>query len=465
MTGGSLEEPIPSRAWAGLAVAIAAMVLLPAATTGTNLAFPEIEADLDTRRALLSWILSGYSIATAAFTLLGGQLADRLGSRKMFLTGMVGFVAGAGISTVAPNVGVLICGRVVQGIGAALFLPSSLAMVLPEFPRRRHPGIIGIWAAAIPVGSSLSPTLTSFVLEFFSWRWVFGIQMGAGLGVLAVALWLGSGRPSPRSERRPDYLGVPVGTAMMALLALAIVQGPRWGWLSGGVLGSFAGALALLPVFVHRSRTQPDPLLDLRLFSEPIFRFANAVSFGVSMVGSSVWLLWPIHLTTVWGYSEFEVGLAITPTPVLAGLFSVITGRWAERIGYRGMLIAGGGLLVAANLWFVFFYGTEPDYVGQMLPGLALYGIAMGLTFAPLNGAALSKVAADRYGRANAAFNTGRALAGAIGVAALIAIVGDAAGVDDVDAFDRAFGFLAAVSAASLVATVLFWPKHGDSGA
>lgn len=449
----------PKTAWTVLTLAIAAMVLLPAASTGANIAFPEINADLGSSRSVLSWIITGYTIATAAFTLLGGQLSDRLGSKRMFLSGLALFLTGALISAIAPSVAVLIAGRLVQGVGGALFLPSSLALVLSQFPQDRHSFVIGLWAAAIPIGSALSPTLTAWGIDAMSWRWVFGIQ-----AILAALVFVGLSAVKADSarhglEHQPDYLGVPIGTAAVGLLALGIVQGPRWGWTSGWTLAAFAGTAVLLPIFISRVRSHAVPLLDLDLFSIPSFRFANLVSLGVSLVGSSVWLLWPIHLKTVWGYSDFKIGLAITPTPFMAGVLAVLTGKLVEKHGYRPFLIVGVGSLVLANLWFVFFYGEDPNYWGAMFPGLVLYGMAMGLSFVPLNGAALMHIDETAYGRANAAFNTGRALAGAMGIAMLIAIIGDQTGVEAMPAFDRAFVALALVSAASLLITVLFWPR------
>ena len=150
------------------------------------------------------------------------------------------------------------------------------------------------------------------------------------------------------------------------------------------------------------------------------------------------------------------MGLAITPTPFLAGLFSVMTGRWAEKYGYREFLMVGCALIVLGNLWFMLFFGGEANYLMRMLPGLLLYGTGMGLAFAPLNGAALADVPQHAYGRANATFNTGRSLAGAIGIAAMIAVLGDRRGDDAIDAVQLAFGVLGAAVLASLIATALF---------
>ena len=437
------------------------MILLPAALTGTTIAFPEIELDFGSNRATLSWILSGYAITTAAFTLLGGQLSDRLGSRLMFTRGMALFFLGSLLCTFSPNVSLLIAGRTIQGIGAAIYAPASLAMVLLRFHKSQHALAIGIWAASVPIGSALSPTIASLILEVADWRWMFAVQTIAALGVL-LAIGLLKAKKATEGifkNEALDYFGIPIGTAAIGFLALGIVQGPRWGWGSWGIVLSFLTSALLFPVFLYRNKNQVVPLIDFKLFSIRTFTTANIVSLGVSLVGSSVWLLWPIHLSTVWEYSQIQIGLAITPTPLLAGVVSIGTGRWVQNYGYRGILLLGTAILVAANCWFIIFYGAEVNYWGRMFPGLVLYGLAMGLTFAPLNSAALSEVSEQVYGRANATFLTGRAMCSAVGIAILVAIIGDSTGSDALPSFRNAFIFRGGVSVLSSSMVAAIWPK------
>lgn len=448
-------------AWFILATAVIAMILLPAALTGTTIAFPEIEQYFGSSRATLSWILSGYSITTAAFTLLGGQLSDRLGATAMFVRGILLFLLGAIACTFAPNVGILITGRTLQGVGAAIFAPASLAMVLGVFPKTKHALTIGIWAAAVPIGSALSPTIASFILEIADWRWMFAIQGLGAVCVIAAILPLGDTAQTRKGFKSEsvDYWGIPIGSASIGFLALGIVQGPRWGWMSWETMLAFATAALLFPLFLYRNKDQVMPLVDFKLFSIPTFTTANIVSLGVSLVGSSVWLLWPIHLASVWDYSQIQIGLAITPTPLLAGIVSIGTGWWVQTYGYRGTLLIGTGLLTLGNIWFTFFYGADVDYWGRMFPGLVLYGLAMGLTFAPLNSAALADVPENVYGRANATFLTGRAICSAIGIAILVAIIGDSTGIEALPAFRKAFIFLAGLAASSFLVVIAIWPK------
>lgn len=252
---------------------------------------------------------------------------------------------------------------------------------------------------------------------------------------------------------------MPLGTVAVALLALSIVQISRWGWTSPALWAVLAGAAALMPLFVLRSRRHPHPLLELSLFSVPTMRMASIANVVVSMAGMSVWLLWPLLLADVWGWSLLATGLAITPAPVIAGIGSILAGRWATTHGYRRLLLLGTTSLVVANAWFVARVGVEPAYWTAMLPGLVLFGLGFALTFAPLNGAALTDVGHARYGQANAAFNTVRNLSGAIGIAAVVAVLGDGDLVDPAAPFRRAFLMLGGFSLLALLIVALLWPR------
>lgn len=186
---------------------------------------------------------------------------------------------------------------------------------------------------------------------------------------------------------------------------------------------------------------------------------ANIANVAVSMLGTSVWLLWPLLMGQAWGYSQLAVGLAMTPTPVLAGGIAVLVGKRAGAWGYRRILASGAVLLVVANAWFVARLDASADDWGAMLPGLVLFGVGMGLTFAPLNGAALVGIPAERLGQANAAFNTGRFLSGAVGIAAVVAALGDGAGDDVMAPYDRAFGLLVVLSVVAAGLLALAWPR------
>lgn len=456
--GAVVAEPTV-REWIALWSAIIAVALLPLAITGTNLAFPAIEAEFgQASRSTLSWILTGYSIALAAFMLLGGQLVDRLGAKRLFLSGVGLFALASAASALAPTPLALIAARVVQGAAGSAVVPASLAVVLPRFPTSRHASVMGAWAAAMPIGAALAPTLSALILARFDWRWVFLLPVPIALGVMVVGALVLVETPRSSGREPVDWLGVPMGTAAVGLLALAIVQGPQWGATSPLLWGIVAVAAGLAPLFIRRSRRHPRPLLDLSLFSVPTMRSASMANVLISMGGLSVWLLWTLLLTTVWDYSLLQTGLAITPAPVITGIGAVLTGGWVAVHGFRRLLLVGTSALLGANVWFLFRLGAEPDYWTGLLPGLALYGVGFALTLAPLNWAALSQVGQHRYGQANAAFNTIRNLAGALGIAVVVAVLGDGDAERPIGPFDRAFAVLAGFAVLSLIVLVVAWP-------
>jgi EmrB/QacA subfamily drug resistance transporter len=458
--------PQPEQVWLALGLGIAAVAMLPIASTGTNLSFPDMEITFSgANRSTLSWALSGYSIVIAAFTLLGGQLTDRLDGDRVFRVGLSVLAVASLLVAVAPNPAVLILGRCLHGVGGALIVPSSLLVVTSRWPEHRHTFAIGLWTMAFPIGASVAPAIGAGILEVSSWRWVFvavAVLAGAVALVQAAALrtadtgQLEEGLPDITGH--PDYVGVVVGSGGVGLAALGIVQGPNWGWTSVGVLVALGMSGLSVALFIHRSRHHPRPMVDLEIFSIRSYSVSTSANVFVSVVGAATWLLWPLLMIEQWGYSRITVGLAMTPAPIVVAICSAISARVAETAGYRGTLLVGTTLLIVSNVWLLLALGPHPDYAGALLPGLLLNGAGMGLTFAPLNAAALSDMPTARYGQANAAFATTRFLSNAIGIAAAVAALDSADGA--FSGFDRAFTLMAAASVVPLIVVAFAWPRR-----
>jgi MFS family permease len=449
----------------GVAVAMLAMCAIPIATTGTNIAFPSLVAHFsDVSRVTLSWSLTGYSIVIAAFTLLGGQLSDRLGSSRMFAVGLALLVGSNVVSAAAPSAFVLIASRAVMGAGGALVVPASLSVILARCPEDRRTFTIGLWTAAFPIGSAVAPVTTAFLLELFSWRAVFGATAVVSGAALVLSTRLSPvPRAAPTSTGRADLVGFGAGTAAMGLVALAIVEGHSWGWTSPSILGSALGGMALLGVFIVRSLHHPNPLLDLSLFRIRSFRNTNIASGAISSVGTALWLVWPLLMTGLWGYSQLRVGLAMTPAPVLTAVGAMLASRVAARRGHRGILRAGACFLIASCAALVLLPQATPNYLTGMLPGIVLCGLGSALAFAPLNAAALVDVPRASMGQANAAFATGRFFSGAIGVASAIAVL-DGPATGPLDNFDRAFALLGLFAVIGLALLLVGGRRSGAHG-
>ena len=420
------SNSVERRAWYALAAAAMAFALTQINSTGTNIAFPSIERTFSgTPRATLAWSLSGYSIVLAAFMLPGGRLADMYGRRRVFFAGTGVFVAGSLLCASAPWASVFIAGRIVQALGGALVVPSSLALVLPLFPAGRRTSAVATWAACGSVGSAVAPSLSALIVDLTNWRVVYllGVPVAVAIVISGRRLLTESARTT--TVARADLLGMPIGTAAIGLLALAIVQGPRWGWASPGIVGSMAAAAMLFPLFIVRSLRHPAPLLNVRIFKVRTVWSANVANLFMSMMGLSVWFIWPLFLTGIWHYSLVRAGLAITPGPVASALTSLAAGRIADKHGPRVLIAVGSLFPIFVMVWMVWRLGPTPHYWTGVFPATAMFGTGFGLTFSPLNGAALRGVDVAAFGEVNAAFNTVRNLGGGLGVAVVVAILGN----------------------------------------
>ncbi|MBU6240325.1 MAG: MFS transporter [Acidobacteria bacterium] len=463
MSGDVVNERVPRIAILGLATSMLGMTALPFAVTGTNLGVPLIKADFNASLSTLSWTLSGYSIVLAALTMLGGTLAARTGTLRAFQIGTIIFAASSALCVFAPNAAILVAGRVLQGVGGAFIVPASVSVALVGWPDSRRAFAMGVWTGAFPIGSTTAPIICSAVITGGEWRWIFVVPLGLALLTFGLSLVLraaGKNQPiaAPAAPGLPDIVGMIAGTAATGLTALGLVQGKAWGWSSVRTIGVFVIGAILVPVLIARSRSHPRPFLPVRMFSVPTFRVANIANVAVSMIGMSVWLIWPLLLGGLWKYDAWGIGLAMSPTPVLGGLGAIFSSRLVERFGYRTLLSAGAVALVAATLWFMLRTEERADYWGHLFPGLILTGIGMGLLFSFLNAAALSDLEPLDFPTGNATFSTGRFLSGAIGIAAVVAMM-SSGGDHPVDPFRRAYGFLFAMSIVAFVAIVVLWPR------
>ncbi|MCC6434088.1 MAG: MFS transporter [Acidimicrobiales bacterium] len=452
-------ESVPARAWLALATVAAAFMLTSINVTGTNIAFPSIEQTFSsTPRTTLAWALSGYSIVLASFMVMGGRLADQLGRRKVFTTGVLIFLVVSLLCAAAPVAAAFIAGRVIQGFGGALLVPSSLALVLPEFPASRRTSAVATWAASGSVGAAVAPSLSAVIVDLTSWRVVYLLAVP-----VVVVVLVAGGRLLPHSQpaatvSRLDLVGIPMGTAAIGLLALGIIEGPSWGWASPRIVGVFAAVAVLAPLFVLRSLRHPAPLLNLRIFKVRTVWSANLANVFMSMMGLSIWLVWPLFLTQVWGYSLLKAGLAITPGPMCSAAVGITAGRLADRHGPRVLISIGSVFPILSMLWMVWRFGPEPHYVSTFLPATILFSLGFGFTFSPLNGAALRGVDASAFGEVNATFNTVRNLGGGLGVAIVVALLGNDRPIP-FDRFDHTFFAMAFLGIVPVIVIGLFYPR------
>jgi EmrB/QacA subfamily drug resistance transporter len=414
-----------------------------------NVAFPSIERSFPAAStSTLSWVLSAYSVVFGALLLGAGRIADRSGRRRWFLRGLAVFTLGSLLCGAATAPWLLIAGRVVQAVGAALLMPASLALLLGATPAELRAQAVALWGGISALAVAVGPSLGSVLIDAGGWRWAFLVN----LPVLAVAV-VAARRVLTESVvggPAPDLLGVALLSLAVASLALGITQGEDWGWSSAPVLGALALAAGLGVLAVRRARRHPAPAIDLSLFENRTVALANAATVAYALGFFAMLLANVLFLTTVWQYSTLKAGLAITPGPLVVAALSRSTGAWAARVGYRRVLVVGGLTFAAAQLWSVAFMPLQPDYLGRWLPASIIGGVGVALTFPVLSAAAVAGLPMDRFGIGGAVNQTARQMGAVLGIALLVAILGAPASLDEaVTAFRHAWLLCAGASVLS----------------
>ena len=453
-----MVEAVERRSWLALGAATAAAFMVVVDVSIVNVAFPSIQKSLGASNAALSWIVSGYSITVGSFLLLSGRLADRRGRRRMFNLGLAIFAVGSLLSGVAPQVEVLIAARVVQAMGGSLIMPSSLAMVLPEFPVSRRSAAIGMWGAMGALGAAFGPSIGALLIEGLGWRWIFYVNLPIAALVFVASTRLVRESRDEDSEGRLDVVGVPMGTLALALVMVAIVQGEGWGYGDSRIVVFAVVGVVLLPLVVWRSRSHPNPLLDLSLFSYRSFSSATA-SFGLYALGFVPgFLMSSLLLQDLWGLSVLEAGLGLTPGPIIASALSVPIGRMADRWGHRWLLTSGVALCGLSYLWLLLLAGESSSYFAVFLPANIVLGIGVGLSIATFVSAAMCDIPPSRFAIANATTRTVQQVCFALGIAVVVALFSSAPADDMLVGFQRAWIWVIASFGASAALIMAAFP-------
>ncbi|MGE0729907.1 MAG: MFS transporter [Acidimicrobiia bacterium] len=421
-------EAVPRQAWLALGVATMVSFLVVVDVSVVNVAFPTIRTDLGASETSLSWIVSGYNIGVAAFLLLGGRLADSLGRKKVFLPGVAAFMVGSLLCGMAPNTGFLIAARVVQAIGGAVLMPASLALVLPEFPLSRRSTAVGFWGATGSLGAAFGPSLGSVLIRLGSWRFVFLINVPLCLLVLVLGRRIFRESRNPDASGRMDLLGIPIGTAGVAMGMFAIVQSEQWGLANVRVLAPAVAAVGLIALLIARSRRHPEPLLDLSLYRHRSFSSTNLAVAFYSMGFTSQFLLNSLLLQNLWDQSILRTGAALTPGPLLATVTSVVTGRTADRYGHRWLIGIGSALLALSPLLYLLLLSETPQVWTRFVPISMIAGLGTGMSIASWFSASVSDVDQARFGVANATLRTIMQVFYGVGISVAITLLAAAEG-------------------------------------
>jgi EmrB/QacA subfamily drug resistance transporter len=390
--------------------------------TIVNIAIPSMIADLDASLDEILWIVNAYVLVLAVLLITAGRLGDLRGQRPLFVAGVVVFTLASLACGLSPNPTLLIAFRAVQGAGAALLMPQTMAIIIGTFPADRRGTALGIWGAVAGLATVAGPTLGGVLVTYASWRWIFIVNVPVGLLVLVLTFAF---IPDTRMQRehKLDLLGVALATAGLFCLTFALIEGQRYSW-NGAIDALFVAAAVLTVVFLlqQRARQDAEPLVPFSLFRNRNFTVINGVATLVSVAILGFFLPFTIYLQSVLGYSAIKAGLILAPMSVIALVLAPFAGRMSDRVGGKYILMTGlalyglgAGILVAQS-------STDSDWPSFM-PAIAIMGLGMGGIWAPMATETMRGVPKALAGAASGVNNTLRQVGSVVGSAAVGALL------------------------------------------
>jgi EmrB/QacA subfamily drug resistance transporter len=402
-----------SRKWWTLVGACSGLFLLMLDSTVVALALSSIRVDVGADATQLQWVMNGYLLTIAVLVVTAGRLGDMFGRKRVFVVGMVLFAAGSVLSGAAQGPAMLIGGRVLQGIGAAPMLSLSLAIVCNAFPAAQQPRALGIWAAVSAVALAIGPVVGGALIAV-DWRLIFWINLPVSVAGLAIILAAAPESTDPSAGRQIDFAGLLALAVGLGGIVLAMVQSREWpAEVTAGL--AVVGVIALA-AFAWIERRVREPIVEFALFRNGPYFGASAAAFAV--VGSywAVMFFQPQYLQDARGHSAILSGLMILPVTAPMVFISPFSGRLIGRFGARGLMTAGMafgtvGLVVLTQI------GPHSSY-GLLLAGYLLFGIAIGLVYAPMSTAAMAAMPAEKVGIASGVLAMDRIVAGSLALAA-----------------------------------------------
>lgn len=433
-----MRDPSPTRRWLGLIAIALGVALIVVDTTIVNVIVPSVIEDLDATSAQAQWIQESYAIVFAALLLLTGRLADIFGARRVFVTGVVVFGATSVLAGLAPNSGLLVLARFLQGAGAAMLLPTSLSLLKASFTGKARGQAFAVWGSTIGAAAALGPLLGGWLAEHVSWRWAFGINVP--LSVLVGAGVLLYMAPSPRTRGRVDVPGALLSVASLGLLAFGLVEGRTYGWITtvhplkvagltwgGGpspVLVALVLAAVALAAFVARQRSlgrrgdSSRVLMDVSLFSIASFRGGNIATLIIGLGEFGIVAVLPLWLQFTLGYSALQAGLALVPVAIGSFVASGASFGMAAKVPPLGQLRVGLALEVVGLAGVALIAAPDSSWWTVSLM-LFLYGIGVGFATAQVTNVVLNDVPEHSSGQASGIQSAFRQLGSALGIAVL----------------------------------------------
>jgi DHA2 family methylenomycin A resistance protein-like MFS transporter len=389
-------------------------------TSVVNLAVKQIGAKLDAGVTALQWVVDSYNLVYASLLLTAGTLADLYGRRRVFALGIALFTIGSLVCGLAPNAIVLVAGRAIAGLGAALEVPTSLAILAVAYPdtkERTH--ALGLWASCNGLAFIIGPTVGGALVDAVGWRSIFLLIIPLCVATLALT-WTSVPESKDPKGRKLDLPGQALAIAALGGLSLAVIEGPRWGWLSVGSIASFAISIATAVLFLRRQADSAGALVPLPMLKNRVFAACLGVAACMTFGMYAMLFLTPLYLQSVRGDSALLAGIELLPMSVAFVVVSQLSGKIANAFGPRlpmtlGMAMMGTGLFMLALI-------PLNDSLVLVEAALLVIGCGLGLNTGPVNAVAVANVPAARSGTASGLVNTARMVGATLGVAVLGAV-------------------------------------------
>src|SRR5215469_16628996 len=393
----------------------------------TNVAIPTIQRSLHLSLAGLEWVVSSYILVFAGLLLAGGRLADVFGRRRLFLIGLSVFTLGSLWAGLAGSGAELIGARLIQGLGAALVVPTTLAIIMATFKDvRERATAVGVWTAIGAMALAFGPLIGGFISQHFHWGWIFFINVPVGIVTFAIAIATTQESRDPSVVRRLDIPGLITSAVALSSLTYALIDGHDKGWTSPLILGAFALAAVAAAVFAAIESRTAHPMVDMRLFRSRIFAGGTSTmmlwAFGIF----GIYFFTSIYLQTILGFSPTKAGLAFVPMALCMALFAGLAAP-VSRVLRPGQTVGIGMAVMAVGLYLFSRLGGDATF-GSLLPGFLIFGAGAGLMNVLLTNAVLHSMPAERSGVASALMNASREVAGLLGITIIGAVLRSAQG-------------------------------------
>ena len=439
----SVPECVRQQSWV-LAAAVLGSTLAFVDQSVVNVALPAIEGNLRTSLVAMQWVVNGYTLCMSALLLLGGAAADQLGRRLMFIIGVSVFAVASIGCGLAPNAQILIVARAVQGTGAALLIPCSLALIGAAFEEQDRGVAIGIWAGASAIASGVAPLLGGWLVDHASWRAIFLINPLVAVPTLWIALRRVPESRNPNAPPGVDWRGAVLAVIGLGSLVYGLIASSTLGWSHILVIGPLSAGAILLFVFVLAERAGSSPMMPLELFRSRRFSGVNLLTLLLYGALGAAFFFLPFLLIQARGYSATAAGAVYVPFTLIVGVLSRWSGRLGDQLGARWPLIVGSALAAAGFA----LLGSGNGSYWITLAVMTVLGLGMGIAVAPLTTTVINAVPPDRTGVASGINNAVASVGGLL----VIAVLGSVAlGVFD-HSLDRAL--VSAHAAAAVRATV-----------